>query len=93
MAEAIIYEVAPAERLSAALDDALMVVSEAVVGNEPAEEALDELVRHLNGHSQLTWQFARWWDIQIGPVNSETVAEGSRRWFQVMDAFRAAMEM
>lgn len=86
-------ELAPAARLSATIDDALMVVSEAVAGNEDAETALDELVRHLNGHSQLTWQFARWWDYQTGPVNSETIVEGNRRWFQVMDAFRAAMEM
>lgn len=86
-------QLTPAARLSAALDDALMVVSEAVAGNEPAEQALDELTRHLNAHSQLTWQFARWWDVQTGPVNSDTIAEGNRRWYQVMDAFRAAMEM
>lgn len=88
-----VVELEPAARLSATLDDALMIVSEAVAGNEPAEQALDELVRHLNGHSQLTWKFARWWDCQIGPINSETIAEGSRRWFEVMDTFRAAMEM
>lgn len=86
-------ELAPAARLSATIDDALMVVSEAVAGNEPAEAALDLLVQHLNGHSQLTWQFARWWDCQTGPVNSETIIEGNRRWFRVMDAYRAAMEM
>lgn len=83
----------PAAHLSAALDDALMVVSEAVAGNEPAEQALDELVRQLNGHSQMTWHFARWWDYQTGPVNSETAAETTLRWFQVLAAFRAAMEM
>lgn len=86
-------QLTPAARLSAAVDDALMVVSEAVAGNEHAEQALDELTRHLNAHSQLTWQFARWWDVQTGPVNSDTIAEGNRRWYQVMDAFRAAMEM
>ena len=86
-------QLTPAARLSAAVDDALMVVSETVAGNDGAETALDELVRHLNGHSQLTWQFARWWDYQTGPINSDTIAEGNRRWHDVMAAFRAAMEM
>ena len=86
-------QLTPPARLSAALDDALMVVTEAVAGNEPAERALDELVRHLNGHSQLTWHFARWWDCQTGPVNSETIIKNNRLWFQVVEAYQTAMEM
>ena len=96
MAEVTVNEVEelePAAKLSARLDDALRVVSEAVAGNEVAEAARDELVRQLNGHAGLTWNFARWWDYQTGPVNSETAAETTLRWFQVLAAFRAAMEM
>lgn len=96
MADPVVNEVEelePAAKLSAKLHDALMVVSDAVAGSLPAEQALDELVRQLNTHAGLTWNFARWWDYQTGPVNSETAAETTLRWFQVLAAFRAAMEM
>lgn len=96
MAEPIVSEMEelyPAARLSARLDDVLMVVSEAVAGNEPAERALDELVRQLNGHAGLTWYFARWWDMQTGPITTETATQATLRWFQVVAAFRAAMEL
>ena len=88
MAEAIVNEteLEPAVQLSAGLDDALMVVSEAVAGNEQAEQALDELVRQLNAHASLTWRFDRWWNYRAEPVNTD-------RWFEVVAAFRAAMEM
>ena len=95
MAEAIVNEVElePAALLSVRLDDAVMLLSELVAGNEPAEEALDELVRQLNGHAGLTWHFARWWDMQTGPITTDTATQATLRWFQVVAAFRAAMEL
>lgn len=89
-------ELTPAARLSAGLDDLVEVISRALRlegGYDEADDALDELVRRLNAHSNLTWEFARWWDVQTGPVNSGTVAEGNRRRYDVMAAFRAAMEV
>jgi len=78
--------------MSAGIDDALMVVSEAVAGNETAEQALDVLVNQLNKHSQLTWRFERWWNFNDGSDSPDALFEISRRWLQVEDAFRAAME-
>jgi len=78
--------------MSADIDDALMVVSEAVAGNETAEQALDVLVNQLNKHSQLTWRFERWWNFNDGSDSPDALFEISRRWLQVEDAFRAAME-
>ena len=95
MAESIVSEVEldAAALLSVRLDDAISILSEALAGNEPAEEALDELVRQLNGHAGLTWHVARWWDMQTGPVTTETATQATLRWFQVVAAFRAAMEL
>lgn len=98
MAEVIVSEVElePAARLSADLDDLVEVISRALHlegGYDKADDALDELVRRLNAHSNLTWNFARWWDVNTGPVNSEYAALYTRRWNDVMAAFRAAMEL
>ena len=96
MADPVVNEVEelePAAKLSAKLHDALMVVSDAVAGSLPAEQALDELVRQLNTHAGLTWYFARWWDMQTGPITTETATQATLRWFQVVAAFRAAMEL
>jgi len=86
-------ELTPAARVSAGIDDALMVVSEAVAGNETAEQALDVLVNQLNKHSQLTWRFSRWWwYVQTNQSISATDSEVNQRWSQVMNAFKAAIE-
>jgi len=85
-------QLTPAARLSARLDDALMIVSDAVAGNEEAEQALDDLVQQLNAHTNVTWYFARWWDINIAAVDGVYAVEYTRRWLDLMNAYRAAME-
>jgi len=88
-------ELTPAARVSADLDDLVDVISRALHmegGYDEADDALDELVRRLNVHSNLTWQFERWWNCNDGPDSPETLFEINRRWLQVEDAFRAAME-
>lgn len=83
----------PAAPRPADLDEALLIVSEAVALDERVEAALDELVRHLDAHANMTFAFARWWDVQIGPVTSQFGVMSTRRWMQLMDAFRVAQEL
>lgn len=88
-------ELTPAARVSADLDDLVDVISMALHvegGNDEADDALDELVRRLNVHSNLTWRFERWWNFNDGSDSPDALFEISRRWLQVEDAFRAAME-
>lgn len=75
------------------LDEALLIVSEAVAGDERVEAALDELVRHVNAHSNVTWALARWHDVNVGPVTTSFGTLYARRWLSVMDALRAALEL
>lgn len=81
-------------RLSAELDDALLMLADAVEHcSDDANTALDLLVRHLNAHANVTWYLARWWDVQSGPVTTGFAALSTRRWLDVMAALRAALEM
>lgn len=75
------------------LDEALLIVSEAVALDERAEAALDELIHHLDAHANVTFALARWWDVQTGPVTQQFGAMSTRRWMQLMDAFRTAQEL
>ncbi len=87
-------ELSPPAQRSAHLDDLVEIVSLALpAGSEEAEGALDELVRVLNAHSNVTWYFARWWDVQTGPVDGKFGAVSTRRWLDLMTAYRAAMEV
>jgi len=86
-------ETTPASAASADMDDAVMVLSQAIAGDELAEAALDELVRHLNAHSNVTWALARWHDVNTGPVTQNFSVLYTRRWLEVMNALRGALEL
>jgi hypothetical protein len=75
------------------LDEALLIVSEAVAGDERVEAALDELIHHLGAHANVTWALARWRDVNTGPVTSSFGVLYARRWTAVMDALRVALEL
>jgi hypothetical protein len=72
---------------------ALDVLAGFVNNDQVGLYALADIRRTLQAHLDVTWYLARWHDQQVGGVGSGYAAEYTRRWLQLMDAFRAAMEM
>lgn len=55
--------------------------------------ALTDLRRTLQAHLDVTWYLARWHDYQVGGVGVGYAAEYTKRWLQLMAAYRVAMEL
>lgn len=79
--------------ISAKLADALERMRDVTAGDLMADVALDDIETALRIHATLTWYLARWHDYQTGPVGYGFAAGSTRRWLDVMTAFRAAMEL
>lgn len=72
---------------------ALDVLAVYVNNDQVGLYALADIRRTLQAHLDVTWYLARWHDHQISGVGNGFSAEYTRRWLQLMDAFRAAMEL
>lgn len=72
---------------------AFEVLAGYVNGDQVGNYALADLRRAFQAHYDVTWQLARFHDHQVGGVGTGFHAEYTRRWLQLMVAFRAAMEM
>lgn len=55
--------------------------------------ALADIRRTLQAHMDVTWYLARFHDHQVGGVGAGFAAEYTRRWLQLMAAYRVAMEL
>jgi hypothetical protein len=75
------------------ITQALDVVAGFVNNDQVGLLALTDIRRTLQAHMDVTWYLARWHDHQIGGVGLNFSVEYTRRWLQLMDAFRAAMEL
>lgn len=79
--------------MPADITQALDVVAGFVNNDQVGLLALTDIRRTLQAHMDVTWYLARWHDHQIGGVGLNFSVEYTRRWLQLMDAFRAAMEL
>lgn len=72
---------------------ALQVLAGYVNNDQVGLYALADIRRCLQAHLDVTWYLARWHDHQIGGVGSGYAVEYTKRWLQLMTAYRAAMEL
>lgn len=72
---------------------ALDVLAGYVNGDQVGQYALADIRQALQAHMDVTWYLARWHDHQVGGVGAGFAAEYTKRWLQLMAAYRAAMEL
>lgn len=72
---------------------ALDVLAGYVNSDQVGLYALADIRRTLQAHLDVTWYLARWHDHQVGGVGVNYSAEYTKRWLQLMDAYRAVMEL
>lgn len=72
---------------------ALDVLAGYVNGDQVGQFALADIKQALQAHMDVTWYLARWHDYQIGGIGVGFAAEYTKRWLQLMAAYRVAMEL
>lgn len=72
---------------------ALEILAGYVNGDQVGLYALSDIRRSLQAHMDVTWYLARWHDYQVGGVGNGYAAEYTKRWLQLMAAYRVAMEL
>jgi len=72
---------------------ALDVLAGYVNNDQVGIYALTDIRRALQAHMDVTWYLARFHDHQVGGGGTGFAAEYTRRWLDLMTAYRAAMEL